>query len=510
MVEKGIIGAIALIIITLFCAILVNAEDLPNLIPPSGIPSALSCVVCNSSSGNTTIIGGLPIWLNDSNNQIVINTSYGGDVNITGRNLILPSGSNTVVRTIDEGTQGILIDGQVADGAVINGIFLALGVPNGFGYQSGTYFFPQGIQASPQWWSYLANPTILGQNDADKFYGFYGALRSFSSIFPFTGTVNETSPFVSEPTWDGGTSKKLYGYIAKSVNLVSGTIGESGGIFIENQTNYSIYTNAGLVRFGDNVTAPYYLGNGTYLTDVCHNATQTGCGDGSAGNPFDQSLNTTDPVIFKNLTINSDFSSIPLLIKSGVNGSLTNKNVLRIIDNQSLDIMSLTSTGTYTITANSLGRAFVFDPVNGAIDIVGASLNFNRFTLRNMVVGGTGSGGVSASLLVGNGVGNTNFGSELAKLIVGTVGNNTRLIAAKGGLGQTRSAISVLNFSDTEVFNISTRGEVQASNITLREMLNLYAITLPTCAGASNGSIARNVTDNKPYWCDGTVWSALF
>lgn len=460
--------------------------------------SSLTCQ-CSPTNISINATGGLPIWINNSNGQIVINQTYTGDVNISGRNLYLPSGTNTVIRTLgEEGVQGILIDGMVADGMVIGGAFVAQTVPNGFGYDSETIFFPQGIQPNPQWWSYLAVPTVIGSSNFDKFYGFYSAPRSFSSLAPFSGTGNETAGYVSEPTWDGGTSNKLYGYIAKSPIVVSGNLPEAGGILIENQTNYSIYTNKGIARFGDNITAP----------NICY-SNGSNC-QASGGNPFNQQLNTSYGVIFRNLTINSSLTDTPLLINIGVNASITGKNIFQFLDNQSLEVASLTSGGKLTVTGVSLARSLVFDPANGALDSVGASLNMNRFTTRNLVIGGTGAGGgTSASLLVGTGSGNTNFGSERAKLSVGTNDNSSIIAAFRGGGGQTKSVLAIVNLTEFQVFNVSTRGEVQASNVTIREILQLYPLTLPTCAGINNGSIARNASDNKPYWCNGTAWGSL-
>lgn len=255
--------------------------------------------------------------------------------------------------------------------------------------------------------------------------------------------------------------------------------------------NYAVKSGLGKWRIGDsinvsgNVTASYFIGNGTFLTGVCHSASDPGCG--GSGNPFDQVLNATSTVVFNNLTVNSS-GGIPLFIRRNTNSSVDTTDFIRIQDNQSYSVFRLYGYGRMDISAPSNSRTMIFDPINGAFDMSGSSLHINRFsTSSNAVIGATGSGGVSASLLIGNGVGNTNFGSEAAKLFVGVVGNNTRLIAAKGGLGQTRSAYSVLNFSDYEVFNVSNRGEVLAKNISIVENYK-----------SSDGSIG--ITNTTGFW----------
>jgi hypothetical protein len=74
--------------------------------------------------------------------------------------------------------------------------------------------------------------------------------------------------------------------------------------------------------------------------------------------------------------------------------------------------------------------------------------------------------------------------------------------------------------ADFQSNNITTTGKITGrslqvngnvnitGNTSIGQMIKLTAITLPSCASATNGTIARNST--KLYFCDGVIWNGLY
>ena len=66
-----------------------------------------------------------------------------------------------------------------------------------------------------------------------------------------------------------------------------------------------------------------------------------------------------------------------------------------------------------------------------------------------------------------------------------------------------------VNGSAVTDLNITTSGNATIDGIiNIGETIKLDPITLPSCASVTNGSIGRNAT--KLYFCDGSVWNALY
>ena len=288
-------------------------------------PSLQSCFICNGT-GNTTYINNTyinntyinqtfilneTIWANDTDN-IFPRTGFNQNIILTNRSIYL-SGSPTgnIIQEIhidEEGDYGLYVSGNTADGIVVAGIVNLSSVFNGYGYSAEAYYIAQATGRS--YWGYLSRPLIGGPANANELIGYLGAQRTFSSIIPYAGTLENFTSFESKGTWTSGTATNAVGFKASDVTYGGGTIVNNYGLKVEQLTagtnNYAIWTEDNLARLGGNlnvsknVTATYYRGNGTFLTGVCHSASDPGCS--STGNPFDQVLNTTSNVTFNNVT----------------------------------------------------------------------------------------------------------------------------------------------------------------------------------------------------------------
>jgi hypothetical protein len=68
-----------------------------------------------------------------------------------------------------------------------------------------------------------------------------------------------------------------------------------------------------------------------------------------------------------------------------------------------------------------------------------------------------------------------------------------------------------INSSKIDIYkqvNVKSNLNMTTTNITDVAQLKFNVITLPTCASAYNGTMARNST--KLYYCDGAIWNALY
>lgn len=123
-----------------------------------------------------------------------------------------------------------------------------------------------------------------------------GTTDAFQGSVTYTGSGTLSAAFCFEAAGinvsGGGTITNAYGFRAYLPNVSSGTISNNYGVYINDQkpagvTNgyglyitaqgaggYAIYTNAGTVRFGDNViTTGSYTGAGTGLTGTASSLT---------------------------------------------------------------------------------------------------------------------------------------------------------------------------------------------------------------------------------------------
>lgn len=104
----------------------------------------------------------------------------------------------------------------------------------------------------------------------------------------------------------------------------------------------------------------------------------------------------------------------------------------------------------------------------------------------------------SARVFLDRAVGSV-FGTQNDYIIQNDINGRSVVIATASNSGTDAIRIKI---NDTEtVFN---------NNITLNGLFKLQALNLPSCSGITNGSIGRNMTDNKPYYCDGIIWNGLY
>jgi hypothetical protein len=97
----------------------------------------------------------------------------------------------------------------------------------------------------------------------------------------------------------GNTSNGTAGYIVFKNNATVLSTLDSNGLFTF--INVNVTNNLNVTG---NITANYFIGNGSLLTSVCL-SNGSNCASLGGGNPFDQSLNTTDGVTFNNGTFSS-------------------------------------------------------------------------------------------------------------------------------------------------------------------------------------------------------------
>lgn len=216
-------------------------------------------------------------WTNDST-QIYPKPGFPSLVNNTGS--YYQGTGTTFIREIAEGEEGIVVTGNTADGVVVRGAATTTSVFNAFGYAASSFFFPV-VANTRSYWGFLANPQVLGSNNASEVIGFLSA--PFTSMIlglPYTATVNNLTFFAAKPSWNGGNVTNLVGFKMYQPDLVSGTWRNQIGLEIADMvngtnSNFAIFTGKGLVRLGDNlnvssnVTATFYKGNGTLLSGIC-------------------------------------------------------------------------------------------------------------------------------------------------------------------------------------------------------------------------------------------------
>ena len=118
--------------------------------------------------------------------------------------------------------------------------------------------------------------TTIAQGSAatGNYIGFNSACSTTSTTFPLTGWFGfQAAPLINSATTlatVSGFSSQIatnnasavitdaYNFRAKSISITAGTVTRQYGLYVEAMTgagtNYAIYTNAGLVRFGDDVS----------------------------------------------------------------------------------------------------------------------------------------------------------------------------------------------------------------------------------------------------------------
>ena len=87
-------------------------------------------------------------------------------------------------------------------------------------------------------------------------------------------------------------------------------------------------------------------------------------------------------------------------------------------------------------------------------------------------------------------------------------------------LDTNQSGVTPINLKSNNTLsiwggNISVGKDIPQANLdvngtTLSDFIKLRAQTLPTCNTGRNLTITANVTDGKPYFCNGVVWNALY
>jgi hypothetical protein len=297
--------------------------------------------------------------------------------------------------------------------------------------------------------------------------------------------------------------------------------------------------NGNILNQGYNITSTYFKGNGSLLTGLCL-TNGTGCPTSSGGmNYTNLVLTNASSIINANVTIKQRLN-----VDGGI--LVNNTLVIRSLNptmNQWANIYYNNDTsnpadGALYIQPNgnnkrlflgnstNLWYALVLAGVSNIENVPNLQLNgkyigFDSGTYNRISSASTGTGTFYDSYYINeirgqlyNTAPQTHYNSATDGVVgfrKGKAGSNA-IFYGNGTAGEYLQIDSRFNAtSATATFNVTNNGKVFANNtIYTNQMLNLKAITLPTCDGTIgvNGSIARNST--KLYFCDGTAWNGLY
>jgi len=226
-------------------------------------------------------------------------------------------------------------------------------------------------------------------NSSKTFYGYYGVCQSSAA---YDGNITGTLYGIyGVGTHNGtGTLSKVYGlafsinnkstgtitngmacYLIAADNSGGGTITNCYGLYVGDQSvgsskNYAIYTNSGLVHFGDSVD----LASGKNITLIAGNLitdTSTGTKIGTATNqklsfynstPIVQPVATTDlGTVLSDLGLRSAGTAYPITTSGAVQftGGLTVSTVGVTITDVNFSLGTTTGTKIATATSQKLG-----------------------------------------------------------------------------------------------------------------------------------------------------------
>lgn len=197
-----------------------------------------------SKDGTTTTTSYIPFA---HGIDVSFDGTEGGGYRDAGININTPLGATIfTIRMQGYYTDGIRFDGELKTTDV--------SISNLFALNDSSIWSPTTTNKTV--WSIGAVPLIYGSNNADNLYGFLSSPYSRPSIAPYSAALTNIFGYSSQITWGSGTVTNLYNYHVKSPSI-SGTVTNAYGLYVENITgasnNYAIYTNSGLVRFGDDV-----------------------------------------------------------------------------------------------------------------------------------------------------------------------------------------------------------------------------------------------------------------
>lgn len=147
--------------------------------------------------------------------------------------------------------QGYYTDGIMAEGELKT---TNASISNLFAFQDSSIFAPTATATSA--WSFGAAPVAYGTVNGTNLIGF-SAAPSTRTVLGYSGTLTNMIGFKSESLVQVGTVTNLVGFYGTTPGI-GGTVTNAYGAYFENvsgaSNNYAIYTNSGLVRFGDNVS----------------------------------------------------------------------------------------------------------------------------------------------------------------------------------------------------------------------------------------------------------------
>ena len=354
---------------------------------------------------------------------------------------------------------GNSIDKYVADNA--NGLLLSVGqsTADWLFHQDGNLYLPQTEQTYNKYGGIVFNWSGSGQN--------------FTSILPVGHYTNpnitiNTGSLGSSKTWTFGNDGNLYapGSITTSGSLYAAGYNWSNGVSIlsgvgstYSNTNVSAYLSTAVINTTGNVTAPYFIGDGSKLTNVTTSVSGNLVGTSSnvtlvAGSynwTFDNTGNlvipTTGNITWANGTVFS----------SGGGGSYSNTNVTSYL-------LTYPNANFDTLLANNFSTANAFITGAGGIGYTRANAvsrignvysnygNFLNLTSGNIFLTGAGGIGYTAANAVSR-IGN----------VYSTYGNFTNFSTANavltgGSLTGVTGAFSTLQVDNLSSGNVLISG----------------------------------------------------